>query len=149
MKHNLLGCIEPIAKHIESLNLEHVDLVKTIPEFEFLFDRKMHVSDNVIYVYPNGSQTLSQRAGVESRQRIAVGIAAAGRLNNNEALSFYERTGETITELKRLMVNYRPVNEKYKTYFYNQQLDPNDRHVFGDGFYFFVMRMTYDAILKY
>lgn len=148
MKQNLLGCIEPIAKHIEALKLEHVGLVKTIPDFNFLFDKKMHVSDNVVYVYPSGSQTVSQRKTSNSRQRIAVGIAMAGKMNSPEVLSFYERVGETITELKTELINFVPENDKYGTRFYDPQFDTNDRHVYGDGFYFWVIRIMYDAYLS-
>ncbi|MBS9781329.1 MAG: hypothetical protein KGV56_02435 [Gammaproteobacteria bacterium] len=148
-KHNLLACVKPIAHHIESLSLPHVDIVKTIPEFDLILDRKIRVTDNCVYVYPNGSQTLSQRSDQESRQRIAVGVAMAGRMHTSESLSFYDRVGETITELKRQLINFEPKNEHYDTVFYNQQLDPNDKHVFGDGFYFYIIRLTYDTILKY
>lgn len=152
-EQNILAVIAPIIDHIKTLNHPKIKVVKDVPEFEALENRKVQTLDGAVYVFPNGSSTDAQRAsGIDIRCTVGVGIAICVRTNTIQGMPYYERAGEVLTDIMTHMARFAPNNQRYpKQRFILPQDGAQERdhsHLYANDHFFLITRYIYQTFLK-
>ena len=149
---NMLGAITPVVEHIQSMNHPAIKLVRDIPEFANVRDRRVQILDGAVYVYPDGSRIISQQArGATLRCVVGVGIAVCVRMHVLEGMSFHERAGEAFTAIQARMGLFKPHNPRYPTQEFfipsDGAQDQDHGHHYEHDHYFVTTRYLYETFI--
>lgn len=152
-KGNILAAIAPVVAHIESMQHPAIRLVRDVPEFALLTERKLQITDGAVYVYPDGSRIESQQGGGANMRCVAgVGIAVCVRTNTFDGMPYYERAGEAFTAIQQRMGLFKPANPRYpgqEFYLPKGGAQAGDHsHIYEHGHYFITTRYLYETFIR-
>ena len=152
-KGNILAAIAPVVAHIESMQHSAIKLVRDVPEFALLTERKIQITDGAVYVYPDGSRVESQQGGgAILRCIVGVGIAVCVRTHTMDGMPYYERAGEAFTAIQQRMGLFKPANPRYPQQEFHipkgGAQGGEHSHIYEHGHYFLALRYFYETFIR-